>query len=43
MDQFYEDARSNEAALSIVRADDLHAALSVGRQAFEDLIDRLSK
>ena len=35
-------AAINEAALFVVRADDPHAALAVGRQAVEALIDRLA-
>jgi hypothetical protein len=35
-------AAVNEAALFVVRADDPHAALAVGRQAVEALIDRLA-
>jgi hypothetical protein len=35
-------AAVNEAALFIVRADDPRAALAVGRQAVDALIDRLT-
>jgi hypothetical protein len=35
-------AAVNEAALFIVRADDPQAALTIGRQAVEVLIDRLT-